>query len=72
VSNRQPGVSIGLPVYNGGAMLGEALESILAQTYRDLEIVITDNDSTDTTQAVAQAFAGNDARVRYIRNETNI
>jgi glycosyltransferase involved in cell wall biosynthesis len=69
---RAPGVSIGLPVYNGGTMLAEALDSILAQTYRDLEIVITDNASTDSTQAIAEQYAAQDPRIRYLRNDRNI
>ena len=46
-----PLVSIGLPVYNGERYLAEAIESLLAQDYKNIEIIISDNASTDTTPA---------------------
>ncbi|AKU15933.1 glycosyltransferase family 2 protein [Luteipulveratus mongoliensis] len=66
-----PKVSVGLPVYNGGRYLEEALSSVLAQTHQDLEVVISDNGSTDYTQSICERFAALDNRVRYIRHETN-
>jgi len=72
VPDRRPGVSIGMPVYNGAALLVEALESITAQSYRDLEILVSDNASTDDTQAVVEAFARRDPRIRYLRNAENL
>jgi glycosyltransferase involved in cell wall biosynthesis len=68
----QPLVSIGLPVYNGVDYLGEALESLLGQTYRNIEVVISDNASTDGTQAFCESVAARDARVRYSRRPQNI
>ena len=65
-------VAIGLPVWNGEAFLPEAIESILAQTYGDLELVISDNASTDATSEICRAYAKRDARVRYVRQEVNI
>ncbi len=67
-----PRVSIGLPVYNGTRYLREAVESILAQTYSDFELIISDNASTDDTEEICRAFASQDARVRYYRNEKNV
>ncbi len=67
-----PVVSIGLPVYNGEEYLGAAVESILAQTFADFELIICDNASTDGTAEIAQAFAASDPRVRYVRNARNI
>jgi glycosyltransferase involved in cell wall biosynthesis len=67
-----PRVSIGLPVYNGENFLKCALESILAQTYTDLELVISDNASEDATQEICQNFAEKDQRVRYYRNPRNL
>src|SRR4051794_25259685 len=67
-----PKVSIGLPVYNGEAFLAEAVESLLAQTFTDFEILLVDNASTDRTQEICRAFAARDPRVKYHRNETNI
>ena len=67
-----PRVSIGLPVYNGQRYLRNAIESILAQTLTDFELIICDNASTDQTQAICSAFAARDGRVRYYRNEKNL
>ena len=64
-------VTVGMPVYNGGAFVGPAIESILAQTLSDLELIISDNASTDGTEAVCRAYAARDSRVRYYRNATN-
>lgn len=67
-----PTLSVGMPVYNGGRWIGEALTSILGQSFRDFELVIADNASTDDTEAIARAAAAADARVRYVRNPVNI
>ncbi len=67
-----PRVSIGLAVYNGENYLEKSVESILSQTYTDLELIICDNASTDRTEEICRAFAERDPRVRYHRNETNI
>lgn len=67
-----PRVSIGLAVRNGAAYLRQAIDSILAQTFSDFELIICDNASTDETEAICRAYAGQDARVRYWRNGRNI
>ncbi|MGE0606927.1 MAG: glycosyltransferase family 2 protein [Pirellulales bacterium] len=66
-----PRVSIGLPVYNAENYLRTCLDCLLGQTYRDLEIVISDNASTDSTQQICQEYAVRDGRVRYHRAERN-
>lgn len=58
-------VSVGMPVRNGAATLGRALDSILGQTYDHLEVVISDNGSTDGTAEIARRAAERDPRVRY-------
>ncbi len=68
----KPRVSIGLPVFNGENYLEEALESILAQTYTDFELIISDNASTDRTQEICETYAARDPRIRYYRNEKNL
>jgi len=68
----EPLVSIGLPVYNGEPYLTEAIQSVLDQTYRNLELIICDNDSTDRTAEICRGFAARDARIRYFRNERNL
>jgi glycosyltransferase involved in cell wall biosynthesis len=67
-----PTVSIGIPVFNGGRMLRQALDSLLAQTFTDFEIVISDNASTDETQEICEQYAAADPRIRYYRNDTNL
>jgi glycosyltransferase involved in cell wall biosynthesis len=72
VSSSHPLVSIGLPVYNGEAYLRESLDSLLAQTYEHLELIISDNASTDKTADICREYVDRDSRVRYSRNECNI
>ena len=72
MSDDKPRVSIGLPVFNGENYLEEALDVILAQTYSDFELIISDNASTDRTEEICRAYAAKDERVRYFRNETNL
>src|SRR6266699_445805 len=67
-----PRVSMAVPVYNGERYLGEALDSLLAQTYHDFELIICDNASTDGTGEIARSYASMDERVRYVRNERNL
>jgi glycosyltransferase involved in cell wall biosynthesis len=69
---RSPRVSISLPVFNGENYLRAAIDSILAQTYRDFELIISDNASTDATQEICRNYVEKDQRVRYIRNAQNI
>jgi len=66
-----PRVTIGLPVYNGDAFLAAAIDSLLAQTYRDFELIISDNASTDGTEAICRDRAARDPRIRYHRSATN-
>jgi hypothetical protein len=68
---KAPTVSICMPVYNGENFVADAIASILAQTFRDFELIVTDNASTDRTEAIIRDFARRDRRVRYIRNPTN-
>jgi glycosyltransferase involved in cell wall biosynthesis len=63
---------MGLPVRNGIPHLKEALDALLAQTFGDFEIVISDNASDDGTQDLCEDYAKRDARIRYFRNEENI
>jgi len=67
-----PRLSIGLPVYNGQNYLTKAIDSILAQSFQDFELVICDNASTDRTAEICQDYAARDRRVRYHRNPSNI
>lgn len=64
-----PAVSVIVPAYNIEEWLGECVESILAQTFRDFELMIVDDGSTDGTAAVAARYAAQDKRVRVVRKE---
>lgn len=66
-----PPVSIGLPVFNGENYLAAALDSLQAQTFADYELIISDNGSTDATQAICRSYAARDARISYHRVEEN-
>ncbi len=67
----RPMVSIGLPVHNGEAYLRQALDSILSQTFRQFELVISDNASDDKTETICREYAAVDARIRYHRQTRN-
>jgi len=67
-----PLVSLGLPVYNGANYLREALDSVLAQTYRNWEVILSDNGSTDATPAICAEYAARDGRIRYYRHAVNM
>jgi glycosyltransferase involved in cell wall biosynthesis len=64
-----PLVSVIVPAYNYARYLGDALDSVRAQTYREWECIVVDDGSTDDTAAVAQRYAGLDPRVRCVRQE---
>lgn len=67
-----PRVSVGLPVFNGSPHLARAIDSILGQSFTDLELVVSDNGSTDDTAEICRSFASKDRRVRYFCNPENI
>lgn len=60
-----------MPVYNAGAYLAPAIESVLGQTLRDLELIIVDDVSTDGSLDVARGYAAKDSRVRVMAMENN-
>jgi glycosyltransferase involved in cell wall biosynthesis len=64
-----PAASICIPTYRGAAHLGETIESALAQTFTDFELIIIDDASPDETGQVVARYR--DARVRYVRSEQN-
>jgi glycosyltransferase involved in cell wall biosynthesis len=68
----KPAVSIGMPVFNGEGYIREALDSVLAQTFGDFELIISDNCSTDRTHSICLEYCALDSRIRYIQQATNI
>jgi glycosyltransferase involved in cell wall biosynthesis len=69
---KTPELTIGLAVYNGSSGLSAALDSLLAQSFTDFTLHISDNASTDSTQAICEQAAARDSRVVYTRQKENI
>jgi len=67
-----PLVTIGLPVFNRERFVRQSIESLLNQTFRDFQLIISDNASTDGTGKICEEYARKDRRVRYFRNSENI
>ncbi len=65
-----PLVSIVLPTYNRAYVLPQAIHSVLNQTYKNLELIIVDDNSPDNTSEIVKSF--NDSRIRYLRNDPNL
>ncbi len=65
-------VSIGMPVYNAERYLREALDSLTGQDYRSIEVIVSDNASTDATPRICEEYAARDPRIRYQRAERNL
>jgi glycosyltransferase involved in cell wall biosynthesis len=67
----QPTVTVGIPVFNGERFIKQAIESVLAQTYTDFELLISDNASVDGTAAICSEYAASDSRIKFIQQEKN-
>ena len=68
----KPTVTIFLPVYNAATTIGMTLESVLAQTYRNILVLVLDNASTDTTRDVVSSFAERDHRLKLLAYTENV
>lgn len=71
IENDLPLVSIVVPAYNAEKYISQTLDSILAQTYENYEVLAVDDCSGDTTWAILQAYAARDSRLRLLKNEKN-
>ncbi len=71
MNNQNKLVSIGMPVFNGEKYIREAIDSVMAQTFTEFELIISDNGSTDKTEKICREYAKNDLRIRYIRQPKN-
>jgi glycosyltransferase involved in cell wall biosynthesis len=67
-----PILTVGMPVYNAARFLAKSLDSILRQTFADFQLLVSDNSSTDDTEAICREYASRDQRIRYFRNEKNM
>ena len=70
-THSMPKVSIGMPVYNSEVFIRDALDSLLAQTFTDFELIISDNASADDTEMICREYALKDKRIRYVRQAEN-
>ena len=69
MAREEPTVSVIIPTYNRAEFLGHAIRSVLSQTYRDLELIVVDDGSSDNTQEIVSSF--DDPRIHYIRHSEN-
>lgn len=65
-------LTIGVPVYNGAGLIGEALDNLCQQSYQGLHILVSDNASTDGTAEIVLEKARSDQRIELIRQNTNL
>ena len=70
--NKEGLVSIGMPIFNGEKYLEEAIISLLSQTYTNLELVISDNCSNDSTKNICLKYQEKDSRIIYFRQDNQI
>ncbi|WP_309741745.1 glycosyltransferase family 2 protein [Chamaesiphon sp. OTE_20_metabat_361] len=68
----KPFISVCIPTYNGQKYLKDTLDSVLLQTYKDFEILIVDDRSSDNTIDIAEEYAARDTRIEVIRNPQNL
>ena len=64
-----PAITVLMPVFNGGRFIGEAIESILGQTFTDFELLVINDGSTDDSLAVIGEYAARDRRIRVVSRE---
>ena len=67
----QPMITVGIPVYNGEQYIQKAINSVLAQSYTNFELIVSDNASTDSTEEICKEFVRNDSRIRYVKQKIN-
>ncbi|EEB73891.1 glycosyltransferase family 2 protein [Thermococcus sp. AM4] len=68
----RPKISIILPTYNRGYIIGRTIRSVLDQTFKDFELIIIDDGSTDNTKNIVEIYKEKDNRIRYIRHKRNL
>lgn len=69
--SERPLVTVGLPVFNGASRIRRVLEGLVNDAYENLEILVSDNASTDETESICREFELRDSRIRYSRNDVN-
>lgn len=72
MDENQPLVTIAIPTYNRASLLERCIESALKQTYERIEVIVSDNASTDETQSICERYQAEDRRLKYIRQSRSI
>lgn len=70
--NTNPLISVVLPTYNGSRYLNDSIKSVVEQTWKNWELILVDDCSTDATPEIIAGWMKTDSRIRYVRNETNL
>ncbi len=70
--NNFPKVTVCLPTYNSGEFITQAIDSILEQTFKDFELIISDDCSTDNTPEIIRSYLEKDRRIKYLQNSQNL
>ena len=65
-------ISVVMPAYNGEKTIGQAIESVMAQTFKDWELLVINDQSKDHTKDIILDYAGRDERIHYVENEKNL
>ena len=65
-------ISVIMPVYNGEKYLRQSIESVIQQTYKDWELIIVNDCSTDNSRDIMQSYADADSRIRIVDNSSNL
>lgn len=65
-------ISVVMPAYNGERTIGQAIDSVIAQTFEEWELLVVNDRSKDHTKEIILDYAGKDARIRYVENEKNL
>jgi glycosyltransferase involved in cell wall biosynthesis len=71
MTSRKPKISVIVPTYNRSELLPRAINSILNQTFKDFELIIVDDGSTDNTKKIIEKYSENDSRIKYIYQENS-
>jgi len=72
MNDSDPKISIGIPVYNGEKFIRKCIESVLQQTYKNFELIISDNASTDSTSKICEEYLRKDNRITFVRQNKNM
>lgn len=71
MSTKSPEISVIMPAYNAEKYIAASIESVLNQTFKDFELIILDDASTDKTKEIVMSYAQNDSRIVYVQKQSN-